>query len=118
MAMRPRALAPDWSEAHHRGAAKCRTAVLPTYSHDVWFEDAQQAMAICNGVHDGVVCPRRTECLRVAMRNAEAFGVWGGMTPGGRLELRLRYPQMPERWTWHPEKPSDNSEEKQWEKAS
>ncbi|MEU1816056.1 WhiB family transcriptional regulator [Streptomyces roseifaciens] len=103
MGIRALTSAPDWSPGHHRGEAKCRDVSLrPTRRRDVFFDDEDLALAICNGNHDGIVCPRRTECLYVAMVNREAYGVWGGMTPGERLDMRLRYPGMPERWTWHP----------------
>ncbi|MFE6745917.1 WhiB family transcriptional regulator [Kitasatospora purpeofusca] len=102
MAIRPAAPAPDWSEDHHRGAAKCRGIGAGPDGWDIFFEDFDLAMAVCNGSWDGRVCPRRTECLRVAMLNCENYGVWGGMTPADRLHLRLRYPGAPERWTWHP----------------
>ncbi len=104
MAIRPIVKLPDWSGGHHRGPAKCRGLLFDEKGQDVYFDTATElAMAVCNGTIDGVVCPRRTECLRVAMINREAYGVWGGMTPHARLRLRLRYPGMPERWTWQPE---------------
>lgn len=101
MTLRPRG-APDWSEAHHRGPAKCRDLPAPERGHDIFFDAPYDALAVCNGGRDGIVCPRRTECLRAAMHNAEPYGVWGGMTAHDRLQLRLRFPGMPERWTWHP----------------
>lgn len=70
----------------------------------MFFDNESLALDICNGIIDGTVCPRRTECLRVAMLNCEPYGVWGGMTAGDRLRLRARYPGMPERWTWRPKK--------------
>lgn len=101
MTLRPRG-APDWSESHHRGPAKCRSIPQDARDRDVFFEHPHDALDICNGTHDHFVCPRRTECLRVAMFNCEPYGVWGGMTASDRLWLRLRYPQAPERWTWRP----------------
>lgn len=101
MTLRPRG-APDWSESHHRGPAKCRSISEDDRKREVFFEHPLEALEICNGGRDGVVCPRRTECLRAAMWNAEPYGVWGGMTAADRLRMRLRYPQAPERWTWHP----------------
>jgi hypothetical protein len=100
MAIFPTASAPDWSENHHRGPAKCRNS-RPTRGDDVFFDDEQLALAVCNGDFDGYICPRRTECLYVAMMNCEPFGVWGGMTPKERLQLRSRHPGMPEKWTWN-----------------
>ncbi|MFF8283370.1 WhiB family transcriptional regulator [Streptomyces albus] len=113
--------APDWSAAHHRGEAKCRNSSLfPHRDRDVFFDDESLALAICNGTYDNQVCPRRTECLRVAMHNRENFGVWGGMTATDRLEMRMRYPGMPERWIWQaPREPEARiTEETPWPVAS
>lgn len=123
MGIRPYVKAPDWSESHHRGPAKCRGYVFDEKDDDLFFDDAQLAMGICNGAYDGVICPRRTECLKVAMLNHENFGVWGGMTAPERLRLRLRYPGMPERWTWRPEPlmpsvPSADGEGAEWPEAA
>lgn len=117
MTLRPRD-APDWSEAHHRGPAKCRKEPAPVRGADLWFDSPYSALAICNGTTDGVVCPRRTECLRVAMHNSEPYGVWGGMTTYDRLQLRLRYPGAPERWTWHPGSRSESAKEASCREAS
>ncbi|WP_369042200.1 WhiB family transcriptional regulator [Streptomyces sp. Midd1] len=95
--------APDWSPKHHRGEAKCRdNSLAPTRRRDVFFSDESLALDVCNGTYDGVICPRRAECLHVAMVNRENYGIWGGMTAADRLALRMRYPAMPWRWTWHP----------------
>ncbi|WP_274032488.1 WhiB family transcriptional regulator [Streptomyces sp. MMBL 11-1] len=113
--------APDWSPAHHRGEAKCRDHRLtPTRDNDVFFNDEALAMDICNGIYDGVVCPRRADCLHVAMVNREGYGIWGGMTARDRLALRMRNPGTPERWTWHPpsEAITTNFQESQWPAAS
>jgi hypothetical protein len=128
MAMRPAVNAPDWSESHYRGAAKCRGAIFDLDGKDIFFEDSELALGVCNGDWDNVVCPRRTECLRVAMFNAEAYGVWGGMLPADRLRMRLRHPGAPERWTWHapgagraeaaPQASTDESEEEPWPLAA
>ncbi|MFE4527073.1 WhiB family transcriptional regulator [Streptomyces anulatus] len=113
--------APDWSPAHHRGEAKCRDHQLtPTRDNDVFFNDEALAMDICNGIYDGVVCPRRADCLHVAMVNREGYGIWGGMTARDRLALRMRNPGAPERWTWQPpsEAITTNLQESQWPAAS
>ena len=112
--------APDWSPKHHRGEAKCRAEDLtPTRARDVFFADEKSALDVCNGTWGGAICPRRAECLHVAMVNRENYGIWGGMTPEDRLALRMRYPAMPERWTWHPPsyEPSEQ-QENQWPHAS
>lgn len=112
--------APDWSPKHHRGEAKCRDdALTPTRVLDVFFSDESFALDVCNGAWDGRVCPRRAECLYVSMVNRENYGIWGGMRPEDRLALRMRYPAMPERWTWHPPSTDTGREqENQWPHAS
>lgn len=115
MAIRPQVPAPDWSEAHHRGEAKCRRTPAYAGGADLFFEDDYSAMDYCNGTLDGLVCPRRNECLRTAMLNRENYGIWGGMSPEARLALRLRYPGMPERWIWHPEgEPETEPKDEEW----
>lgn len=101
MAIRAVVPSPDWSPRHFRGAAKCRDTDR-IIDGDPWFEDEALALNVCNGDERSPVCPRRAECLRVAMINKENYGVWGGMRPSSRSAMRARYPGMPERWTWRP----------------
>ena len=55
---------------------------------DLWFprngdrEGAERARAICR------ICPVRERCLQWALDTGEREGIWGGMTPGGRRQLR------------------------------
>lgn len=53
---------------------------------DLWFstvpEDMATAKRVCND------CPVKSECLDEALKNEEAFGVWGGLTPRARRPLR------------------------------
>ena len=41
----------------------------------------RQAKAICH------VCPVTTQCLKTALNNQEAYGIWGGHTASERFEL-------------------------------
>lgn len=90
---------PDWSENHPDGEAKCRKFPLPNADEDPWFDDRSEAKDVCNGKSDGVVCPRREECLHMAMTNYEAYGIWGGTTEDERRWLRVSYPGQAYRWT-------------------
>lgn len=47
-------------------------------------EHMAEAVAVCDG------CPIKRECLLQALTNNEQFGVWGGMTPSQREQLRGR----------------------------
>jgi WhiB family transcriptional regulator, redox-sensing transcriptional regulator len=53
-------------------------------------EEVTRALGICNG--DGEIgrppCPVRDQCLAHAMERPERYGIWGGMTPAGRRNLR------------------------------
>lgn len=90
---------PDYSENHPDGEAKCRQFPTPSHGNDPWFEDKEEAKDVCNGISDGVVCPRRAQCLHMAMVNYESYGIWGGMTEVERRILRVLYPGEPYRWT-------------------
>lgn len=62
----------------------CRSAEA-----DLWFaeqpRDLEQAKALCRE------CPLRTQCLEVALENAEPWGVWGGeIFSGGVVVARKR----------------------------
>jgi hypothetical protein len=90
---------PDWSDKHPDGEAKCRNFKPPVRGDDPWFDDKEEAADICNGISDGVVCPRRDECLHMSMVNYESYGIWGGMREEDRRALRVRFPGQPYRWT-------------------
>lgn len=64
----------------------------PTAEYDAWVDDdMSEAAAVCNGDVDGIVCPQRHECLIFALLNNEHYGVWGGLYPEQRHDLRQRY---------------------------
>lgn len=49
------------------------------------------AMEICNGTRDTAPCPVRTECRDWAMSHPDDnFGIFGGLTPSARLQLRRK----------------------------
>lgn len=52
---------------------------------DLWFSgdayDRQTARTVCAS------CPMKDPCLETAIRNAEQFGIWGGLTPEERSTL-------------------------------
>ena len=45
--------------------------------------------AICNGTHDGIICPVRGHCLAAAIRDCE-HGVWGGTSHQERERIEGR----------------------------
>lgn len=68
-----------------REQARCRDA-----DPDIFFPSegathmVDAARAVCNA------CPVREECLEYALTRPEVYGVWGGLTPVERRELRQR----------------------------
>jgi WhiB family redox-sensing transcriptional regulator len=44
-------------------------------------KQANDVKAFCN------ICTVKSECLEYALKNDEAFGVWGGLTPKERIKL-------------------------------
>jgi len=54
------------------------------------------AMEICNGTKDTPACPVRVECRDWAMSHADDnFGIFGGLTPSARLQLRRKRGREP-----------------------
>jgi hypothetical protein len=93
--------------------AKC-VNVLTNRENDPFFseeeEERQDALDLCNGAADGVICPMRQECLIFALTNNEKYGIWGGSSEVTRRAIRKRYPphkgnQPREEWQqWTSEK--------------
>lgn len=91
--MKLRSMAPQWFHDDPTKTAKC--ALFPaTREYDPWYGDtededeSEEAKAICNGTFDGTPCPLLALCLEFAMVNNERYGVWGGMRPDERADLR------------------------------
>lgn len=103
MVLQSRDVPVDWSaQDNPYQEASCRKYPPPRYKADPWFDDMAEAMAICNGEHGNPVCPMRQRCLKRAMVNNERWGIWGGMYAHDRKELKDKYPNNPEMWTWQP----------------
>lgn len=49
----------------------------------------REAVAICND------CPVKAECLRMALQEEIWHGVWGGLTPGQRTQVKVNRPHKP-----------------------
>lgn len=92
MVMRLRLEAPTRSEDHGADEFKCeRFPADPVTKFDPWFDDMEESERICNGTDDGIVCPKRHQCLIFALVNNEHYGVWGGLLPEQRHWLRQTY---------------------------
>jgi len=103
--LKPRINAPDWTAGgNQEKAAKCiRFPPDRDSGYDPWFdpEFEQDCLDVCNGTWDGKVCPMRQECLEFSIINNEAFGVWGGLPPHDRKEIRKarrKDPYMEIKW--------------------
>lgn len=94
----------EWTGDSDAGRrARCLDFSTPSGDYDPWFEgDVWEAMDICNGLPGAPACPMRERCLRRALINNERWGVWGGMLHNDRKKLKDKYPDQPEKWTWHP----------------
>ncbi|HLI77071.1 MAG TPA: WhiB family transcriptional regulator [Acidobacteriaceae bacterium] len=55
-------------------------------------EEMAQAQQVCQD------CPIRPGCLAEALDGRYDYGVWGGLDPGQRRELRRRHPEVTD---WH-----------------
>lgn len=110
MVYRLRMRAPgSWDRAKCKGTVQREPGQAGIY--DPFFPETShgetEAADFCNGRADNRVCPMRDECLRYALLNNERYGIWGGMSPEERAEVRRRWPwdgtskPRPE-WRWHP----------------
>ena len=61
--------------------AACRGTDTEIF-YPVTADEEAEALSIC------ATCPVRAQCLDYAIRNREAYGVWGGMTPEQRRRIR------------------------------
>lgn len=103
MVMRLRIPSPNWTDPVNPG--KC-IEFPPTRGDDPFFDDQLEAVQLCNGDVDGLICPLRHDCLIFALVNNCADGVWGGMLEHDRKNLRRHVRR--EDWGWHP--PTDPEE--------
>lgn len=108
MVIQSRITPPDWTDEAGGGeeGARCRRFPVSRdpdgiVRNDAWFQDAENALAVCNGEYQDSTCPLRRTCLKVALVNNDQNGVWGGMTGPQRRWIRRNVPR--ERWvddTW------------------
>lgn len=68
--------------------AACREADVELF-YSLEEEAQQRAMSLCEG------CEVRSTCLEVAMRQREAFGVWGGTPEAHRRRIFRRERRRP-----------------------
>lgn len=100
MVIQSRFSPPDWTDDEGGGTdgARCRLFEVTRdddgrVRNDTWFQDAEQALPICNGDYIGSPCPMRASCLMAALVNNEQRGVWGGMTGPQRRWIRRNISQ-------------------------
>lgn len=103
MVIQSRATPPDWTDEDGGGeeGARCRKFPIGRdddgiVRNDAWFQEAEEALPVCNGEWDDAPCPMRKSCLLMALTNNEANGVWGGMTGPQRRWIRRNVPR--DRW--------------------
>lgn len=104
MVIQSRTTPPDWTDESGGGeeGARCRKFNISRDSDglvrdDAWFQDAEEALPICNGEFSPTPCPLRRSCLLWALVNNDQHGVFGGMTVPQRRWIRRNVPK--ERWT-------------------
>lgn len=64
-----------------REAAACRGS-----STEVFYPETDREAAVAKAICAG--CVVRAECLEIALRNRERYGVWGGLTERERSRAR------------------------------
>lgn len=103
MVIQSRKTPPDWTDEDGGGedGARCRKFPINRdddgiVRNDAWFQDAIDALPVCNGEWTDTPCPLRRSCLSQALINNEQKGVWGGMTGPQRRWIRRNVPK--DRW--------------------
>lgn len=98
MVMHLRTPAPDWGNK----GARCIGE-----DPEIWFEDEELALAICNTGSKELPgpCPVRHECLLFALINNNAHGVWGGLPEYDRKQLRKHVKKS--EWAWREPTPPE-----------
>jgi hypothetical protein len=91
---------PDWTDEAGGGeeGARCRNFAISRSEdglvhNDAWFQDAENALPVCNGDYIGSPCPLRRSCLHVSLINNDQNGVFGGMTAPQRRWIRRNIPR-------------------------
>jgi hypothetical protein len=100
MVIQSRLTPPDWNDEAGGGeeGARCRKFGINRdpdglVRNDTWFQEAEEALPVCNGDYIGTPCPLRASCLHMALVNNDLNGVWGGMTGPQRKWIRRNVPK-------------------------
>jgi hypothetical protein len=95
-----RVQSPDWTDEEGGGeeGARCRLFTISRdddglVRNDAWFQDAEEALPVCNGDYIGSPCPMRQSCLLISLMNNDLHGVFGGMTAPQRKWIRRNVPR-------------------------
>lgn len=100
MVIQSRSAPPDWTDAEGGGSDGARCRKFPVsrdadglVRNDTWFQEAAEALPVCNGDYIGTPCPMRASCLMQGLVNNEQHGVFGGMTGPQRKWIRRNVPK-------------------------
>ena len=103
MVIQSRVNPPDWTDEEGGGdeGARCRKFPISRdddglVRNDGWFQQAEDALPVCNGDYVGTPCPLRRSCLLISLINNDQHGVFGGMTAPQRKWIRRNVPK--DRW--------------------
>jgi hypothetical protein len=91
--MKLRTVSPQWfNDEYPDKEARC-VSFPATKEQDPWYpeedveESYKEAKDICLGTYS-TPCPLKDQCLEFALSNNERYGIWGGMSPEERANLR------------------------------
>ena len=88
--------APKWMDS---AGVKCKHMTDFFYPNKP-SADVSKAKALCNGLDGGPPCAFRNICLRHAIDNHEAYGVWGGSSERDRRRIQRARNKYSNRWIY------------------
>ena len=89
--------APRWMDSD---GVKCKDLATSFFYPNRPSADVSRAKALCNGLDGNPPCAYRNVCLRHAIDNHEAYGVWGGSSERDRRRIQRARNKYNNKWIY------------------